>query len=76
MGTPFPGESAEYRAARDRLLEREIEFVVRSYLHRARLGDGRALEAARLMAVEMDNPALHELVAGLDGRVSPLTRRV
>ena len=29
MGTSFPGESAEYRAARERLLEQEIE------LHRA-----------------------------------------
>ena len=26
MGTAFPGESAEYRAARDRLLEQEIEL--------------------------------------------------
>jgi predicted dithiol-disulfide oxidoreductase (DUF899 family) len=26
MGTTFPGESAEYRAARDQLLEREIEL--------------------------------------------------
>jgi predicted dithiol-disulfide oxidoreductase (DUF899 family) len=26
MGTTFPGESAEYRAARDRLLEREVEL--------------------------------------------------
>ena len=26
MGITFPGESKEYRAARDRLLEREIEL--------------------------------------------------
>jgi predicted dithiol-disulfide oxidoreductase (DUF899 family) len=26
MGTSFPGESGEYRAARDRLLEQEIEL--------------------------------------------------
>ena len=26
MGTTFPGESAEYRAARDRLLERELDL--------------------------------------------------
>jgi predicted dithiol-disulfide oxidoreductase (DUF899 family) len=26
MGIRFPGKSAEYRAARDRLLEREIEL--------------------------------------------------
>ena len=26
MSTTFPGESAEYRAARDRLLEQEIEL--------------------------------------------------
>ena len=28
MAVAFPGESAEYRAARDRLLEREIELEV------------------------------------------------
>ena len=26
MGVAFPGESSEYRAARDRLLEREVEL--------------------------------------------------
>ena len=26
MGIAFPGESAEYRAARDRLLEQEVEL--------------------------------------------------
>ena len=26
MGIAFPGESSEYRAARDRLLEQEIEL--------------------------------------------------
>jgi DNA-binding SARP family transcriptional activator len=38
------------------------EFVARAYLHRARLGDEGALEAAKLIATEIDNPALHELL--------------
>ena len=44
MGVAFPGESAEYRAARDRLLEQEIE------LRRADGGGGRrpARAAARV----------------------------
>ncbi len=38
------------------------EFVVRAQLHRWRLGDAGALEAARLLAADVDNPALHRLV--------------
>lgn len=38
------------------------EFVARAYLHQARLGDDSAIEAAKLMAAEIDNPALHELL--------------
>jgi DNA-binding SARP family transcriptional activator len=38
------------------------DFVARAYLHRARLGDRRALDAAKIMAVEIDNPAIHELL--------------
>lgn len=34
------------------------EMVVRAYLHRGRLGDPAAAEAARVLAAEVDNPAL------------------
>jgi DNA-binding SARP family transcriptional activator len=39
------------------------EFVSRAYLHRAGLGDAGALEAARVLAEDIDNPLLHELVS-------------
>jgi DNA-binding SARP family transcriptional activator len=39
------------------------ELVVRAHLRRAGLGDGAALEAAQLLAAEVDNPALAALVA-------------
>ena len=39
------------------------EFVARAYLHRAGLGVEGALETARLLAAEIDNPALHRLLA-------------
>jgi DNA-binding SARP family transcriptional activator len=39
------------------------ELVVRAHLHRARLGDPRAVEVARLLASEIDNPALQEALA-------------
>jgi tetratricopeptide (TPR) repeat protein len=40
------------------------ELVVRAALHRARLGDPSGVEAARLLAEAIDNPALHaELTA-------------
>ena len=35
------------------------EFVVRAHLHRWRLGDPGALAAGRLLATDVDNPALH-----------------
>ncbi len=38
------------------------EFVVRSHLHRSRLGDQSALASARLLGADIDNPALHELL--------------
>jgi hypothetical protein len=38
------------------------EFVVRAHVHRGRLGDSRALASARLLAAEIDNPALDALV--------------
>jgi DNA-binding SARP family transcriptional activator len=39
------------------------ELVARAYLHRARLGDRRALEAARVFVDRLDNPALGRLLA-------------
>jgi tetratricopeptide (TPR) repeat protein len=39
------------------------EFVARAYLHRTQHGDENALEAARLIATEIDNPHLHALLA-------------
>ena len=38
------------------------ELTVRSHLHRAALGDGASGAAARLLACEIDNPALHAFV--------------
>ena len=34
------------------------EHPARSYLHRGRLGDRAAAEAARVLAAEVDNPAV------------------
>jgi hypothetical protein len=39
------------------------ELVVRAALHRARLGDARALQASRLLGDAIDNPALHAALA-------------
>ena len=39
------------------------EFVVRAALHRAALGDGAALDSARLLAEAIDNPELHARLA-------------
>ncbi|WP_445151298.1 hypothetical protein [Baekduia sp. Peel2402] len=39
------------------------ELSVRCLAHAGRSGDGAALESARLMAWEIDNPALADLVA-------------
>jgi hypothetical protein len=41
------------------------ELVVRSHVHRARLGQQGAAEAATLAAADLDNPLVAELVAGL-----------
>jgi DNA-binding SARP family transcriptional activator len=41
------------------------ELVVRSHLHRARLGQPGALEAAKLAAADLDNPVIAELVAAV-----------
>jgi DNA-binding SARP family transcriptional activator len=38
------------------------EMVVRAHLHRAQLGDAESLEAAHLLAEDIDNPALASLL--------------
>ena len=38
------------------------EYVARAYLHRYRLGDEEALDAARVLASSVSNPALRELL--------------
>jgi len=40
------------------------ELVVRAYVHRGRLGDRTAAEAARVLAAEVDNPAVLSVGAG------------
>jgi hypothetical protein len=37
------------------------ELVARAYAHRGRLGDRVAADAARVLAAEVDNPALRRL---------------
>ena len=46
------------------------EFVARAYLHRARLGDRRALEAARVFVDRLDNPALGRLLGAAEAVAS------
>jgi len=36
------------------------ELLLRAYLHRARRGDARARDAARLLGQEIDNPSVYE----------------
>jgi hypothetical protein len=38
------------------------ELVVRAHLHQARLGDASAHRAARMLAADIDNPALADLL--------------
>jgi DNA-binding SARP family transcriptional activator len=45
------------------------EFVARAYLHRRDLGDNDALEGARLLAAEIDNPSLHRLIESAETRL-------
>ena len=40
------------------------ELVVRAQIHRSRLGDPSALATARLLATDIDNPALAPLLDG------------
>jgi hypothetical protein len=61
------GEQAEAAPAIDglsRLAARcEMpELTVRAYVHRHHTGDPAALQSAQLLAKDIDNPALHELV--------------
>jgi hypothetical protein len=41
------------------------ELLARATIHRARLGEPGALEAARSRAADVDNPALADLIASL-----------
>jgi tetratricopeptide (TPR) repeat protein len=43
------------------------EFLSRAYLYRAELGDGAALDVARMVAAEVDNPALHRRIIDAAG---------
>lgn len=47
------------------------ELMVRALLHRARLGEPAALEAATEVAAGIDNPALHDALAAARGTPSP-----
>ena len=38
------------------------EFAVRSYLYRRDLGDASAVDAARVLALDVENPHLHDLI--------------
>ncbi len=40
------------------------ELLARSLLHRHRLGDGHALESARLLARQVENPVVDRLLQG------------
>lgn len=40
------------------------ELVVRGLVHAARIGPAGALDSARMLASEIDNPALTTLLAG------------
>ena len=51
------------------------ELVARAYLHRGRLGDRAAAEAARVLAAEVDNPAVLSVDPGPPREVSQAWRR-
>ena len=48
------------------------EFMVHAYLSQRDLGDEDALEAARTLAVEVENPSLHAMLAGGGSRLDAL----
>ena len=50
------------------------EMVVRAQLHRAQLGDDRAVATARLFADRIDNPAVLERLATLERQPAALGR--
>jgi hypothetical protein len=47
---------------------------VRALVHLGRLGEEGAVDTARLLAREIDNPALEELLAGAHTRVHTVPR--
>ena len=54
------GSASSRRSQRRRGLR---DLLVRATVHRARLGEPGALESARSLAAQVDNPALDELIA-------------
>ena len=65
----FAGDEAEAALLVDALASLAArgdmrELVVRAHLHRSRLGDPSALATARLLATDIDNPALAPLLDG------------
>jgi hypothetical protein len=50
------------------------EFVVRAHLHRHRLGNEKALDAAMVLAAHIANPSLHEALD--EARLVPADRRL
>jgi DNA-binding SARP family transcriptional activator len=57
-------QAADWARALESLATRGAmrEFAVRACLHRHRLGDGRAMRAARVLAADIDNPRLRERI--------------
>ena len=55
-------DELEHRAASTGMRE----YVARVYVHRGRLGDDEAWDAARVLASSVSNPALHELLKAPD----------
>jgi hypothetical protein len=49
------------------------ELVARAHLHRYRLGDEKALDAATVLAANIANPSLHEALD--EARPLPADRR-
>jgi DNA-binding SARP family transcriptional activator len=58
---------ADLEALASRTMMRE--FLARAYLHRAALGDAGALEAARVVVAEVENPALARVIGELAQRL-------
>jgi len=62
---PSPAEAGRWAAELAEIAGRGAmqELTVRALAHRARLGDRRAAVAAPSAALDVDNPALHRLLA-------------